>query len=433
MVAGQITHGWRTEPRYRLRLAIILDFLMVAFMLFVFVGGQPFESRSEDVLAEKIASQGQGDLGRQIFYFAVFLLIALITYRANALKKLSFYPLTMNLMTAWCLVTVFWALDPEASIRRVVLSAIIVYTTFNLFICVGMQRSLQLLRYTLAFLICASLISSLVIPEAVHPATESDKALIGAWKGVFVHKNIAAAIAANAIIVFVFFFSRRKNLFDAIMILISLAFLLGTRGKSAPAMMVAAIGAGFFYRYSLGFVQRRTVYVTANAALFVLLAVFVLLFQSQIADVLSNPDSFTGRVAVWDLVLRYIGDNPLTGAGYGSFWQIGELSPVNRITSIPWLLHTQHSHNGYLEMLVTTGIPGFLFCLLAVVVAPFVQFMNLDGSNANTKGMLYAIWVFALLFNMMETQIFTRDKQIWLMLILALSCLRSLRYERKVA
>jgi O-antigen ligase len=334
-------------------------------------------------------------------------------------------------MTAWCLVTVFWAIDPGASIRRVVLSAIIVYTTFNLFICIGMQRSLQLLRYSLAFLVCASLLSSLVLPEAVHPATEADKALVGAWKGVFVHKNIGAAIAANAIIVFVFFFARRKNLFDAIMILVSLVFLIGTRGKSAPPMMVAAIGAGFFYRYSLGFLQRRTVYVVANAALCALLVCMVLLFQDQIADVLSNPDSFTGRVAVWDIVFRYVGENPLTGAGYGSFWQIGDLSPISRITSIPWMAHTHHSHNGYLEMLVTTGIPGLIFCLLAVVIAPFFRFMNLDGSNPDIKGMLYAIWVFALLFNMMETQIFTRDKQIWLMLLLTISCLRSLKYERQ--
>ena len=165
LAAGAVADASQNKPRYRLRLSIILDCLMIAFMLFVFVGGQPFESRSEDALAEKIATQGQGDVGRQIFYFVVFVLIAFITYRGNVVKKLSFYPLTINLMTAWCLFTVFWALDPEVSIRRVVLSAIIVYTTFNLFICVGMHRSLQLLRYTLAFLICASLISVFLIPK----------------------------------------------------------------------------------------------------------------------------------------------------------------------------------------------------------------------------------------------------------------------------
>ena len=196
-------------------------------------------------------------------------------------------------------------------------------------------------------------------------------------------------------------------------------------------MMVVALSMGFVYRQSLVFAQSRTLYVAANATLFVLLAAVVLVFQSEIANVLTNPDSFTGRVAVWDVVFRYAGEHPVTGAGYGSFWQIGELSPINRLTSIPWLMHTYHSHNGYFEMLVTTGIPGLIICLLAIVVVPFAKFMNLDGGDRNIKGALYAIWIFALLFNLLETQIFTRDKQIWLMLILVLSCLRSFAYERK--
>ncbi|MEI4896474.1 hypothetical protein Q8G71_34850, partial [Klebsiella pneumoniae] len=56
-------------------------------------------------------------------------------------------------------------------------------------------------------------------------------------------------------------------------------------------------------------------------------------------------------------------------------------------------------------------------------------FMNVDGSDRNTKAALYAIWIFALLFNFMETQIFTRDRQIWLMLIIVIASLRSMTYK----
>ena len=418
------------RPVSRVAMATILDYIMTAFMIYVFVGGQLLEDRSDEVLAANFAAQGQGDTFRQIYYFSIFIIVGLITYRSNLLHKLKYYPLSMTLMTAWCLVSVFGAIDPAISFRRLVLSSIVVYTTFNLFICVGVQRSLFLLRYTLAFLMCASLVSVFLAHGAVHPPNESDKALVGAWKGLFFHKNIAASMAVNAIIVFVFSFIDRKNIFDALMIVVSLIFLVGTMGKTASVLLIVSLGMGLFYRFSLGFTQQRLIYVVANVAIFACLALFVLIFQDSIAAILSDPDALTGRVAIWDLVFDYVSQEPVTGAGYGSFWQIGELSPVNRLTSITWLIHTSHSHNGYLELLATTGFPGLLFGVLALVIVPFIKFMNLNSRHRNMKAMLYSIWIFALLFNFMETQIFTRDRQIWLMLIIVISSLRSLSFER---
>lgn len=423
---GAITHqtGWR------IALPTLLDYVMVAFMIYVFVGGQLFEDRSDESLATNFTTQGQGDAFRQFYYFTIFVVVGLITYRRGALRKLKYYPLTINLMTAWCLVTVFGAIEPAIAFRRLVLSSIVVYTTFNLFISVGVQRSIELLRYTLAFLILASLISVFIVPGAVHPPTESDKALVGAWKGLFFHKNIAAAMSANAIIVFVFSFINRRNVFDAVMIMVSLIFIAGTLGKTAPVLLLFSLGMGLFYYYLLGFPQRRLLYVVANVVIFGLLALFVLVFQDRIFSVLSDPESFTGRVAIWDMVFRYISDNPFTGAGYGSFWQIGTSSPVNQMTSLSWLIHTSHSHNGFLELLATTGFPGLGFGILALVIVPFSKFMNADSNFRSMKAMLYGIWLFALLFNFMETQIFTRDRQIWLMLIIVISSLRSLEYEK---
>jgi exopolysaccharide production protein ExoQ len=414
----------------RIPLPTLLDYIMIAFMIYVFVGGQLFEDRSDETLAANFAAQGQGDTFRQIYYFTIFVIVGMITYRRGVLRKAKYYPLTINLMTAWCLVTVFGAVDPAVSFRRLVLSSIVVYTTFNLFICVGVQRSAQLLRYVLAFLMCASLVSVFLVPGAVHPPNESDRALIGAWKGLFFHKNIAASMAANATIVFVFSFINRRNAFDVVMIVVSLIFLAGAQGKTAPALLVVSLSMGLIYYYSLGLAQRRLLYITVDVMILAFFALFILIFQDRLADILSDPDALTGRVAIWDMVFRYISDHPVTGAGYGSFWQIGTLSPVNQLTSVSWLIHTSHSHNGYLELLATTGIPGLAFGILALFIVPFVKFMNLDGSSRSLKAMLYGIWIFALLFNFMETQIFTRDRQIWLMLIIVISSLRSLEYEK---
>jgi hypothetical protein len=56
--------------------------------------------------------------------------------------------------------------------------------------------------------------------------------------------------------------------------------------------------------------------------------------------------------------------------------------------------------------------------------------MNLDARERDLKAALYALWVFALLFNFMETQIFTRDKQIWLLLVIVIGVLRKMSMKR---
>jgi O-antigen ligase len=419
-----------SDTRRRVAITVVLDWIMTAFMIYVFVGGQLFEERTPEALAENFANHGQGDAFRQLYYLSIFLVVAVITYRKNVLQTLRYYPMTINLMTIWCLVTAFAAVEPDISFRRLVLSSIVVYTTFNLLICVGYKRSFELLRHVLAFLMCISLVSVFVVPEALHPPTEMDKALVGAWKGVFFHKNIAASMAACAIIVFVFSYMAKRQVADLVFIAVTAIFLSGTMGKTAPVILLTSLGLAFFYRYSLGLPQRRMVYVAANALIAFGLAAGVLIFQDKIFALLADPESFTGRVAIWGVVTDYVRQYPLTGAGYGSFWQIGSESPVNRMTSVPWLIRTAHSHNGYLELLATTGFPGLFFGILALVIMPFISFMNLDGRDRDLKAALYGLWIFALLFNFMETQIFTRDKQIWLLMVIVIASLRIMNVER---
>ena len=90
----------------------------------------------------------------------------------------------------------------------------------------------------------------------------------------------------------------------------------------------------------------------------------------SVDEVLSDPAAFTGRVAAWQTVMNYLEDNWIFGAGFGSFWQIGNSSPVNRVATSEWVLTAAHSHNGYLEIFLATGIVGFCIGLVSQVIIP---------------------------------------------------------------
>ncbi len=195
-------------------------------------------------------------------------------------------------------------------------------------------------------------------------------------------------------------------------------------------LLVVSLGLGLFYRYSLGFSAAADALCRrANALIAAGLAVGILLFQDKIIAILSDPG--VAHRAHRHLEPRCRLCATISGHRCRIWLVLADRhqSPVFRLTSISWLIRTSHSHSGYLELMATTGVPGLFFGLLALVVAPFVKFMHLDSSNRNIKAALYSIWIFALLFNFMETQIFTRDRQIWLMLIIVIASLRCMEYD----
>ena len=86
--------------------------------------------------------------------------------------------------------------------------------------------------------------------------------------------------------------------------------------------------------------------------------------SSSLAEVFDDPASLTGRVQIWPVLLDYVSNHLWLGSGYGSFWAIGDASPIFEFDN-SWLMTIDHSHNGYLETLVHTGVIGL--ALLSLV------------------------------------------------------------------
>jgi O-antigen ligase len=80
--------------------------------------------------------------------------------------------------------------------------------------------------------------------------------------------------------------------------------------------------------------------------------------------------TFTRRTEVWAFVVGEIAKRPLGGAGFGSFWDIDpQVQPS--LKSGLWFskadAFTNEAHNGYLDLLATTGFVG-LFGALYVLL-----------------------------------------------------------------
>jgi O-antigen ligase len=113
--------------------------------------------------------------------------------------------------------------------------------------------------------------------------------------------------------------------------------------------------------------------------------------------------TLTGRTSIWKVVLAMIADSPLLGHGYyaGSSAFAGpRLSEIFGQT-------TSHAHNGYLSILVETGIVGlslYLYSILSVIFLGTAQAKREGRVRRNCFMFLLITPILSLVFAFFESQ-----------------------------
>ncbi len=178
-----------------------------------------------------------------------------------------------------------------------------------------------------------------------------------------------------------------------------------TKSRTGNAATLLAIGTVFLLQTSVRFK------LTAGAAfgwlgLAALWALLVCGFNplTDFRDALllgraEQSDTLSGRAFIWPLVTYYIGFRPWLGYGYESFWNPAHIDTIS--DELQWGL--REAHNGYLEVLLSTGIVG-LTCgivavLLALAAAIYGSVRHGDPAYSLPLGML----VFGILSSGMES------------------------------
>ncbi len=412
-----------THPLWGPAQARIAEGAFVLFLLLVFVGLTPFAM--PDTTAGTNPASGAGDVVRQFSYLTVFGIIAAMAAmrRGWQMVPAGFFPFLVLL--GWCVLSAFWSIEPGVTLRRAVLVAVVSISAMLAVDTVGAARSLQLLRYVLAAAVIICWVSLPLIPQARHFANDVEQAVAGDWRGLYAHKNIAGGVCANAAIVFFYFAIRNRNVVNGVLFLAALGFLIGTHAKSSLGLLPLALLAGLAYRFAARNTrQRQIVFVTSVLAVFVAAAALWMSWDT-IAQWMDDPRLFTGRMAIWQAELAFIGDHPLLGAGYGSFADTGTTSPIQQYVTANWIGTVATGHSGYLELLVTLGLPGFCLAMLCLVAQPVSWLGARSTLDRGQKGLLFTLLVFTFLHNFTETTFLETDGAEWVTFLLTMAMLQA--------
>jgi O-antigen ligase len=359
----------------------------------------------------------------------VFAAIMIGAARTFGTETLSLVPVLLVLLLVWCLLSALWSDEPGVTLRRAGLAVVLVISAMLSVETVGAERSLVLWRWVLAAVLVVNLASIHFIAQAVHLPGEAEPNLAGAWRGLYGHKNIAGSVGAMTAIVFLFTPraspSLLRKLLDVAIAGAAVGFTVMTRSKSSLGLLAIALVLGAIYRVAWKRDLDRTIVVVVGALLAIVIAAFVIADQSLVARLFEDPQEFTGRTEIWAVELAYIRDHAVFGAGFGTFSGTGGLSPLHNYIGNSWVGEASHGHNGYLQLLVTVGAVGFLLAFAGLIVAPALAFGKRGGA-IEMKALLFALFAFLLLHNLMETDFFEGDGVTWVGYLLMLGMLANL-------
>jgi O-antigen ligase len=324
----------------------------------------------------------------------------------------------------WIAVMVVMSIEPGTSARRLVLALCVAAVAASLMLLPKTQIELrQWLAAAILALLAVCYLGVLLVPNlSIHMATDAQEPLLaGAWRGVFGHKNMAAGMMAMLLFLGIYVIRAGSSLAGGIAVGLTLLFLINTEGKSAMALCLAV----------LVLTSLATVIRSFWLRALVLLMPLVLLNMIGIGSVVSEnlaaiskllplDTSFTGRTDIWTFGLQVAQLKPWTGYGFSAFW--GSSAVRNLPQGMEWAATAAHSHNGYLDITLATGLPGLALLIAAFVIGPLRDFHAADegGNNGPLAQALLQVWLFGLYLSSMESFFFDRADPMWFTMMMAM-------------
>jgi O-antigen ligase len=398
-----------------------------AILLAIFVTLNPYSD-----LGHSDPLQASSGMEAPTYFTLLVLAIAAgwLLYRSGRLTLPCLATRANLTLLAWLLaVGVAMSVDPSISARRFVLT----FLTFLLAAMLpaltrGSKHFATLLLLTAGTVLVLSYLGMLLVPHfAVHQASDvGEPELAGAWRGIYGHKNIAAGVMA--VFVYAGWFAARMGRPRAggMVALASFVFLVFTGGKSELGMVViVAIIAIVVER--AGSIWIKALVVLGPLALITFLTVGSVASSAAraVLHALSIDPTFTGRTEIWKFAFEAISEHPWKGHGFEAFWYSESLR-YGVEDSSRWMAAVATSHNSYIDLALTIGIPGLALVFIAFVIAPLRDFHRTlpTAENAALARFFLVLWLFVLYLGTFEAFFLSRAHPMWFVLAMAVCGLR---------
>jgi exopolysaccharide production protein ExoQ len=357
-------------------------------------------------------------LDNRIFWPAMAAISILLAMQTSSrLAKLTWPPNIICLLAylSFAGASVLWAFSPESSFVRFVQQAMIVTSIVlpamlaarevdmmrGLFLCFAFALVLNVF-----FVLNGSVdISNCNINQFCYQGYFAGKNYLGECAAAafllslheIVHRGqrraLGVIVAATAIALV--FMSDSKTAFGIIIISPILALLTLTVRKItriSPAIILLSIPLCYTVVSSVSHVD----------------------LMQRMAYILYNDSTLTGRTVIWDFAQYEIGQRPLLGWGYQSFW----LVPGSPSGEAPgWVKIMPNAHNGYYDTTLEMGYVGLAF-LYVFIIATLHAVGRIADRYPARAWFLLSFALFFIIWNYFESMWMRGFEFLWVVFLI---------------
>lgn len=317
------------------------------------------------------------------------------------------------LLLFWAFLSLTWSTAPEVTLRKV--GAVLLTSLYGVYLAFRFtpESFHRLLGTTLVLVLSLSLAFVVLLPEWGLMGYPHE----GAWRGIFVHKNVLGRFAALGVLVFLaLLMAPGSKTMWLTGLFLSAVILVGARSATslvlATAMVLVALGLGIAspHRRLWPILLLLGVLLGGGWGMALSMNYDVLL------EALGKDATLTGRIPLWLTLIPFIQERTWTGYGFGGFW-LGWQGPSAYVWSfVGW--DPPQAHNGYLDLWLDLGLVGLLLglWLLLHLVLVSVQHYLAEGFSPRTLFQV-GLATFLIVFNFSESNFLRANNLYWLLFV----------------
>lgn len=389
----------------------LLDRLLILSLFLLLMGSFASLSFGAELYEDSLATTST-HLDLTIVEFLIYFGWLVLLVRSYRQIAPSIRPARRLLLVCFvCMASCAWSVDPLLTIRR----AAVLFVTTIIGIYLGRRYSLRGLQrvvlHALLLLAVLSLVAFLVYPGAVldpsHPGT---------FRGLTEHKNYFGEFMSILLLTACTYpYPPLSFLLRGALVIVTLLLLVWAHSATAIVSLLLAmllIPGLYLMRF------RKSQALPAVALICGFQALILLVgsnYQDQLLAFGGKDRTLTGRSEVWDLVWGSILRKPLFGYGYDAFWESRQVESSRIVSQLGW--HVAHSHNGYLEALLSIGLVGCSVLLFVLIVS-----LRDASAYVGAKRTLDSFWpgallLFFLIHSTGEADLLKRDGFCYLLVV----------------
>lgn len=334
------------------------------------------------------------------------------------------------LTLAWFALGALLSVNASLSIRRLALTVIVMAIVAVLLLLPRDRRQFESWVGSVALVVLAlCYLAVLLLPYlAVHQADAARETnLAGAWRGIYDHKSRAGPMMVLFAIIGAYLTGQKRFGLGLPLLLGSFVFLAFT-GAKQPQALVAFVFAWSWLAVRVRSTALLILLCLGPLALYLVVTLGSVMIPAvaEIDRALLTDPTFTNRTGIWGFALQNAQQKPIFGWGLHGFWNTDIVRNHSASNLDAWTATAAHSHNSYLDLALTTGIPGLVLASAAILVLPVLDFARAkaDPDRRAMALLFFRIWLFAVFLGSMETLFYQRDEAFWVAFLMAIFGLR---------